>query len=95
MYCSVLLFVTTLSPFNQNLLPIMKKLLTLMLVVGFLFAFTACENKSTAEKVEDAVEEAADDVEDAVEDAVDETTDAVEEAAEEVEAEVDSIGVSE
>ncbi|MDD7885429.1 hypothetical protein [Flavivirga sp. 57AJ16] len=52
----------------------MKKLAyTFVLLFAASIIFTGCrENKSTGEKVEDAVEETADDVEDAVEDVEDE-----------------------
>jgi predicted small secreted protein len=45
----------------------MKKVFLVVCTVMFLAAsFTSCREKSTGEKVEDAVEDVADDIEDAV-----------------------------
>ena len=62
----------------------MKKLLTLLMMFGFLFGFVACGGgASTSEAAEDAAE--------VVEEAAEEATEAVEEAAEEVEEVADSV----
>jgi len=43
-----------------------KSIITSLFLLLFAFSFTSCREKSTGEKVEDAVESVADDVEDAV-----------------------------
>lgn len=55
----------------------MKKLLYIFLIVFSMTAFNSCREKTTGEKVEDAIEDAADDTGDALEDAADEVEDAV------------------
>lgn len=55
----------------------MKKLIYLFLIVFSMTAFNSCREKTTGEKVEDAIEDAADDAGDAIEDAADEVEDAV------------------
>ncbi|WP_220628122.1 hypothetical protein [Confluentibacter sediminis] len=55
----------------------MKKLAYIFIVALSLTSFNSCREKTTGEKVEDAVESAADDAGDAVEDAADEVEDAV------------------
>lgn len=55
----------------------MKKLVYIFLIVFSMAAFNSCREKTTGEKIEDAVEEAADDTGDAFEDAADEVKDAV------------------
>lgn len=79
----------------------MKKLLTLILALGFTFAFVACENKpqteeaeTTEEVVEEAgedMEEAAEEVEEGAEEAAEDVEESIEEGAEEVEEEVDTV----
>ena len=56
----------------------MKKLTYIFIVVLAMTAFNSCREKTTGEKVEDAVESAAHDAGDAIEDAADEIEDAVE-----------------
>lgn len=58
----------------------MKKVLyVFLLVCATSVMFTSCrDEKSTGEKVEDAIEDVADDVEDAADDVEDELEDAVE-----------------
>ncbi|MDX1628777.1 MAG: hypothetical protein R3345_08755 [Fulvivirga sp.] len=72
----------------------MKKLLTLLLVAGFMFGFVACGGNQSADESEstEVVEEAGDEMEEAteeVEDAAEDVADEAEEAAEEVEEEVE------
>jgi len=55
----------------------MKKLLYIFLIVFSMTAFNSCREKTTGEKVEDAIEDVADDTGDAFEDAADEVEDAV------------------
>lgn len=43
-----------------------KTIITSLLLLIFTISFTSCREKTTGEKVEDAVESVADDVEDAV-----------------------------
>ena len=56
----------------------MKKLAYIFVVVLAMTAFNSCREKTTGEKVEDAVESAAHDVEYGIEEAADEIEDAVE-----------------
>jgi len=44
----------------------MKKLAFIFIIVLSMTSFNSCREKTTGEKVEDAVESAADDIEDAV-----------------------------
>jgi hypothetical protein len=55
----------------------MKKLAYIFIIVLSMTAFNSCREKTTGEKVEDAVEEAADDTEDAIDDAADDVEDAL------------------
>ncbi|WP_193434740.1 hypothetical protein [Confluentibacter citreus] len=55
----------------------MKKLAYIFIIVLSMTAFNSCREKTTGEKVEDAVESAADDTGDAIEDAADDIEDAV------------------
>jgi predicted small secreted protein len=55
----------------------MKKLVYVFLIAFSMTAFNSCREKTTGEKVEDAIEEAAYDTGDALEDAADEVKDAV------------------
>lgn len=55
----------------------MKKLAYIFIIVLSLTALNSCREKTTGEKVEDAVESAADDAGDAIEDAADDVEDAV------------------
>ena len=69
----------------------MKKLLTLLLALGFTFAFVACENKTQTEEAEDTTEEVVEEAGEDVEEAAEEVEENVEEGAEEVTEEVDSV----
>lgn len=62
-----------------------RKILSILFMALFTFAFTSCREKSDKEKMEDKVEDVADDVEDAAED----VGDGIEDAADDVEDAVD------
>lgn len=55
----------------------LRKFLSIFLVLTFSLAFTSCREKTPKEKIEDGVEEVSEGVEDAAEDAGDEIEDAV------------------
>lgn len=59
----------------------MKKVALILITVLSLTVFNSCREKTTEEKVEDAIENTGDAIEDAAED----TGDAIEDAADEVE----------
>ncbi|MBU3821818.1 hypothetical protein KO566_07075 [Flavobacteriaceae bacterium XHP0103] len=59
----------------------MRKVALVLITVLSLTAFYSCREKTTGEKVEDAIENTGD----AIEDAADDTGDAIEDAADEVE----------
>lgn len=56
----------------------MKKVALILITVLSLTVMNSCREKTTGEKIEDAVESMSDDAGDAIEDAADEIEDAVE-----------------
>ena len=63
----------------------MKKVTLILVMILSLTAFNSCREKTTGEKVEDAVENTGD----AIDDAADDAGDAIDDAADEVEDAVD------
>src|SRR5690606_6490367 len=87
-YCpvhSIPYYGQTLKNYSNNLLTVkiknMKKVAFILITVLSLTVFNSCREKTTEEKVEDAIENTGDAIEDAAED----TGDAIEDAADEVE----------
>lgn len=69
----------------------MKKLLTLLLALGFTFGFIACDNKAKTEDAENSTEEVVEEAGESMEEAAEEVEEEVEEAGDQMEEEVDSL----